>query len=437
MQQNRFRFIHFGLFICAFFLSASAAYLYISAPELIETRTLSRQQRSLPQNFFSQTESAYQYTDGTPFALFSTPPKIRLPDLRPHLLFTGKNGRPDCDPETQKMHFTFQGSKDSFSCSPGEKVYLRYDKKQTGCKYLLEANQQDSLLWFTAQPQNNEVEVQVCMVDQDGEKISGEGREHFTLALREGIKAVNGWELGKWRVDGTLLARQKARWVGQDKFFERYGGEEFEPLAQKQRIDLGEGAEAYSLYAAPGECFVWDEERWKQAQPGIETRDKPLLTVKKVEERVLMMDLWDIEGKSKIALNLIRMPESFAATPITQEFRFVGARTKTKVLFEIDQERMILKPHDWLVLTSEGWKKLSTPDEIDAYVERKIVGPLFVFEGISRKDDKQVMIGTLVAPNRTELQDVEIALHSPSQENIKPTRPVEALNGDNPIATQH
>ncbi|MCP5507977.1 MAG: hypothetical protein H7A37_06730 [Chlamydiales bacterium] len=49
-------------------------------------------------------------------------------------------------------------------------------------------------------------------------------------------------ELGKWRVDGTLLARQRARWYGPDMFLKRHGGDEFKDVSGKRRIDFGEKA---------------------------------------------------------------------------------------------------------------------------------------------------------------------------------------------------
>jgi len=71
---------------------------------------------------------------------------------------------------------------------------------------------------------------------------------------------------------------------------------------------------------------------------------------------------------------------------------------------------MLLSPHDWLLLTESTWKKLQTPEEIDAYVERRTVGPLFVFDQIERRDDRQVIIGSLYNSSRTEKVVIELSL---------------------------
>ena len=60
---------------------------------------------------------------------------------------------------------------------------------------------------------------------------------------------------------------------------------------------------------------------------------------------------------------------------------------------------MTLTPQDWLLYIDKGWRKLSTPEEIDAYVDRKTLGYLFIFDAVEKRDDKQVMVGTLlIAP---------------------------------------
>ena len=81
----------------------------------------------------------------------------------------------------------------------------------------------------------------------DNDLILKEPKEHaeFTLPEKEfaRLSSLATWELGKWRVDGTLLARQKSRWYGVDKFIERHGGDEYKDKKGKQRIDFGEGEE--------------------------------------------------------------------------------------------------------------------------------------------------------------------------------------------------
>jgi hypothetical protein len=441
MMAQLLRWLPYGFISLQVFMGSLAAVYYFMRPQEIVQAPLQINERALPISSFQQSKEAYDYSQRAILSLLHTPPKLKIPDLKPFIVFQGKNARPDAEPSTQKMHFSFQGSKEAFSVAPGEKVYLVYDRKLQNNKYRLAHPSEESYLWISAQAEGNEAEVHVSMLDQDGFEITGDecDRASFSLASKDSVRAQGSWELGKWRVDATLLARQKARWVGQDKFFERYGGDEFSEQALKQRIDFVDGENSYAIYAKLGDCFVWQDERWTPVQPDRSTQTSPLLVVKKVDDRVMMLDLWDVEGRSKMGINLIKANESFAAKPLTEEFRFIGARTKTKVLFEIQKDRMILKPNDWLILTETGWKKLATPEEIDSYVERKLVGPLFIFEGLAREDEKQILKGTLVAPNRAEIHEVEIAIASPSlRKEIEPAPKLEAHEeSELPVATQN
>ncbi len=46
------------------------------------------------------------------------------------------------------------------------------------------------------------------------------------------------WEIGKNRVDGTFITRQKAKWTGIDKFLERHGGKEYEHFWENNGLIL-------------------------------------------------------------------------------------------------------------------------------------------------------------------------------------------------------
>ncbi len=120
--------------------------------------------------------------------------------------------------------------------------------------------------------------------------------------------------------------------------------------------------------------MIWDNNRWKTAHPGKESLNHPLLVVKKIDDRLIVFELWDVEGKGKILLNLLKSSEPWAmqnTQALQSMFKFLGARTKTQCVFEINNERVTLSPSDWLLLTPKGWKILATEEEIDQYVNVK------------------------------------------------------------------
>jgi len=63
---------------------------------------------------------------------------------------------------------------------------------------------------------------------------------------------------------------------------------------------------------------------------------KPLLVVKKVDERLMTFEVWDSEGKTKIALNLLKSSEPPPPVQLLQSFKFVSSRTRSQFVFEIN-----------------------------------------------------------------------------------------------------
>ena len=90
----------------------------------------------------------------------------------------------------------------------------------------------------------------------------------------------------------------------------------------------------------------------------------------------------------------------------------------------------MLSPQDWLLQIDSGWKKLTTPEEIDAYVDRKISGPLFVFDGIEKREDKQFLLGTLFNSTRTDMQAIEIPMQKNNKKEEPPVKMQPKLNSE-------
>jgi len=381
-----------------------------------------------PKNAFTLAKQSYEAIGEPVFVLHSSPLNMQLPDLKRYLVYYGKNGRPDADSAHPLLFFAFTGNKAPCSVKPGERLYLLYDKKQTPAQYVFSPSNAPTAFWIEALAEGSEARIKVGMKDENDNILhEPESYASFSLPEKEFLRlGTSPWELGKWRVDGTLFARQKARWFGPDRFLERHGGEEFIQALGKQRIDFGEPAEAYSVFVGPSDCLIWEDDQWKVVKPGAESLGHPLMLVKKIDERLMNLELWDVDGKGKIVINLLKTAENWIPQNIQQSFKFVGARTRSQFVFEINKERMLLSPQDWLLLTDTGWKKLTTPEEIDEYVNRKTTGALFVFDGIQRKDDHQVLLGTMFNSSRTESQAVEL----PVLKGAGSSAPIDNPKGD-------
>lgn len=399
-------------------------YFHFIRPAEIPPISVAKEKLPPPKGAFVQPAETYQKIGTPAIKLHTAPITPKLPDLRKVLVYYGKNGRPDAKPEVTQMHFSFMGNKTPSSVLPGGKLYLHYDRSLTPPQYVFSKNNQETCLWIEPFFQDGGgalVKVTMCGEKDD---IVREPAEYAQFMLPEKeLLRIGGtpWEIGKYRVDGTLLARLKARWYGVDKFLERHGGKEYQDVMGKQRIDLGEKDDIYSIYVGLGDVLIWQNDRWKVVQPGEASLGKPLLIVKKIDDRLMNFELWDIEGKGKIQLNLLKSTEAWTPQNLQQNFKFVGARTRSQFVFEIDKERVFLSPQDWLLQTEEGWKKLMTAEEIDEYVDRKKTGSLFVFDGVVKIDNRQVLSGVIFSPSRSDSSIIEI----PMQQGVSPINPTQ------------
>ncbi len=355
-----------------------------------------------------------------PFALNWVAPHMSLPNLQSEMIYHGTSERPDFTSTRPLFHLSVGGSDQIFAVEAGRPFYLSYQgiihHKGEGGNYVYSPYR--TALWLEMYPQmgGKKLDVTVHMLDENGMSVLEPAHfMQFTLAACPLPKEKTaGWELGEFRVDSTLLIRQKARWVGNDRFLQEHGGNEFEFSKDRERIDFSTSDLVYSCFVKGGDFLIWNDGRWKMPKPGETTLGQPLLVVKKVEEKVVVFELWDSEGRGKTALNLIRAKDLGGMPNLDQEFRFVGAKTWAQFIVESHGERFVLRPHDWIVLTTDGWVKLDSPEKIDDYVTQKIVGPLLILDKMSKQNGKQMLLGHLFNSSRTEMQPIELTAISNS-----------------------
>lgn len=413
MKRGGLIFINFCFAGLALLLAIATCGIASLRPSEISIPSYEGKKPTLPKNAFARSKSDYDAIENSILALPFTPPAMQLPNLRTQLIYFGPNGRPDVSTEATALHFALADGKSQASVAPGQKLYILYDRKQNPPRYVFSPQNAETSLSLEAEVKTNEADIRISMKNEQGIVVQ-EPASHaqFTLQTKESNRFMTGttsWELGKTRVDGTLLARQHARWYGQDRFLERHGGEEFQDLSIKHRLDFGEADDRYSVYVGVEDLLAWQDNKWHPVKSGEDSIGKPLLQIKKIEERLMVFSIWDPEGKSMLTLNLLKSTEQLRPNSVQQDFKFLAARTRSQFVFEVSKERMLMRPQDWLLLTETGWKKLTTEQEIDDYVNRKIVGQLFVFDGIVKKEDnKQVIVGTLFNTARSEMQTVEI-----------------------------
>jgi hypothetical protein len=413
MHITRLNWINTGIIAAAVLLVLLSLFFKVIRPSSIEVIEKVSEKPTLPKGGFSLTKEQYEVI-GPPFlSLKFSAMALQVPDLKKYLVYYGKNDRPDADPLKQTLFFGFNGVKGVVAAPIKEPTYIVYDKNDPKGKYKFSPGNAVTTLWIEASPGSaGEVAVSAAMRNEAGEVVHDPiSNSEFTLKERPQIRTeVEERKLGDVKLDGMLLSRQGAKWYGIDKFIEKHGGEEYKDRLSKQRIDFGTGDDTYSVYIGPDSVLAWKDGRWREITPGKESEKFPILDVNKTEDRLMKLDFWDVDGKGKLSLNMIKSMDTWTPDTLQKEFNFIGARTRSQFLFEMNKERMTVSPLDWLLRTEKGWKKLTTAQDIDDYVERKISGPLFVFDGVEKKDGRQILEGTLFSKSRTEMKTIEIPM---------------------------
>lgn len=410
--------------------------------------------KEIPPSPFASSEDE-NWCEGA-LALKWVPPQMLLPDLRGELQYFGQNGRPDAYFKgSRSFHLGLKSSGESRVIRPGERIYLVYQgdypkfidpsfyrepathsqrplwgdvstpKKGS---YLFSPGNQPTPLWLEINSSAQDLlSLNVNMIDEKGTFVCTPSQfRQISLHSQEFPKTLTtGQQLGKYRLDSTLFVRQKARWIGADRFLELHGGEEFAHAIGRERIDFLDAEIPYCCFVKENDVLIWKEERWEMPKKGETTEGFFLLFMKKIDDKLMNFELWDPQGRGKINLSLVRAMDHHKAPDMSQELKFVGAKTWAQFIVECrNGDRLTLKPQDWLVLTQDGWKKLDSPELIDFYVEGQLSGPLFILEKMTKKNGRQTLIGHLFNASRTEVEEIELqSASSPSLANLCRTFP--------------
>lgn len=365
----------------------------------------------------------------------------KLPDLRSYILYYGANHRPDSPQQSQPLRIGIRGMQKSIPVLARHKVFLRYTGGNGPVRWtILEgATKPDaSSLWLEITPlatsfQNPTnppastsampsgsvqvaagAQVNVYLKGVDGQLVS-EPKEFASfvvpqLPLPQTDIGSTSWDLGPFRADATLFPKMGAVWFGKDELL-NYFGDENDSRRGKELIFFGDEHNPYVLWAAPGDCFIFIENRFQPVTPGPESRGKTLLTLVQAQSDKLIFDLWDSSGQMKIPLELPRVqsPITIPTFPI----RLVGARSRTRWIAELNGKRSIIGDTDWLLLENGEIIPITSPELLEKYINGEKRGTLLAIEGAKKVHNEQHLHGVLIDPTRSHLEPYTISISKP------------------------
>ncbi|AGJ64950.1 hypothetical protein FTN76_04425 [Chlamydia trachomatis] len=331
-----------------------------------------------------------------------------LPDLRNQFVFLGCNKRPDA--RSGKFFLELATTNAIQEVSLGEKVFLRQGPDEETLVFSAEPTP----LWLECRPSSDgrSLDVVVRMKGALGGAVSSpKERAHFSLSMAP--RCSQTWEIGGMRVEPSIAVKQRIRCVGGDKFLLMHGGADYVIQAAKERVDFESlSGEAYSQYLAVGDVLLWDQDRWVPYKTfqGDGTR-VPLLEVKRLDDRMMVIELWSIDGLMSQQITLVKQVSSpIEIAELVKEFSFVGMRTWSRPIITAGKDRLVLSADDWVIHTGERWERVTSKRQLEDYLSGKLRSPLLVFERIDKEDGEFVFKGHVFNTQRTVVETISLPL---------------------------
>lgn len=385
--------LFFILIVLGIFLS-----LFFRASEF-ETFTSHASQRVALVN---EETFEYEKIGAGPFLLNPGIQSFPFPDLSNEVLFLGRNTRPDSTLYEVKLHMGLRGCDQTLRVSPGQKIYLSYVDEH------LNFSEGVMPLWIKPYLTDKEevwVEIGVYLASESGEVLLEKvcAFEMESRLNKDQVTTSKDLDLK----EGLKILRQ-AKWWASDRLFETYGGETYAHFVGQERLEFEMSGDAQFLYVNPGDLLTWKESKWQK--PSDQTKSEPLARLISVSPYKMEWELWDKSGFEYARVVHSREKAPGITLRIEEVFNRIRQRTTSRISCRIDNKAMILKQGDWLIHLSTGWHTLKTFKEVEAVLNFKVKGELFVFDGLQYTEGKPVFCGTLFDPMRTQIQNVRLPI---------------------------
>lgn len=209
-------------------------------------------------------------------------------------------------------------------------------------------------------------------------------------------------------------------WVGQDKFLQSYGGEEYNHLSEKERLDCKNMERSYPLYVKKGDHLIYKDNQWMCSSLGPITRNHPLAEITSVSDDKMCFSVWGGSGFEKWLVTLSKAKTDVSWPNLQESLKILKMKTGSSLLFcEIDKQKLFLKPGDWLLKTSLGWHKLRTYDQIENYIHGVDKGVLFIFDKLEKNGHRDEILGHLISENKAMITAITVTFNAGEKKSHK------------------
>lgn len=339
-----------------------------------------------------------------------------VPRLGGELLLLGRNTRPDAEPGQSLLLLSTKATGEEMCVKVGEIVYLsELDKEKEG-KRGLRFSASATSMWVKPISMNrHSVTFEACRFLEGEQK---EERSQLLLSPVDEIQRKRSISLGQKDEMPYVRAIKEAKHWGRDRLLEAYGGEEYRRLREKEKIQFGQDEQASASFVSSGDFFAWEDGKWKSVPAASIPPALPLIQIKSCSPRGIEAELWDETGFFNLPLKIATAPPAKSTGKETPLFSAIRLRNGSQVSCIAGKRRMVLREGDWLIKTASGWRNLKRAEQIEECIHHKIVGELFIFDGLETSQGKTLLKGHLFDPMRSQMQTISFPV-SPDKKVAK------------------
>lgn len=358
-----------------------------------------------------EAQFAYAAIGSGPLSIRSAQGSKRLARLVQEIVIVGRNTRPEVPIHAATIQLGLKYSGQQVVVQNGSVVFLTEpSQEQEGLTF----SQDRSSLWV--KPillDRGAVLLELCREKQTllGEEVAEEKDEFVFRGLPYPQK-----ESEELYVKGV----KEAKLWGVDVLFQQYGGEEYQALKSKYKIELCDTLGPYFCYVSAGDYLSFTEGRWQCVSLEQVAPQHPVAWVRAASAKGVEIDVWDETGFYPVTLRLeLQHPPRLRADAL---FSSVRLRTSSQVTCMFGKRRLVMKEGDWLIRTHVGWRNLKRREEIEDYLSHKLRGDLFIFDELERQQGKTILKGHLFDEWRIQSLPVSIPVVGERKEKKRTSR---------------
>lgn len=348
----------------------------------------------------SHLNLGYEYIGMGPLSLKGNAISPLAAALSREIVLLAQSSRPNIHGEAGHLLIEIKNSTKQMNIESGKEIYLQYQLSEEGNPDRFQFSSEPTDFWI--QPailDSSSVLIKAAKVKDQEERFE------FVLTNQAGQGSA------EFEQKDFYKCLKKAKWWGQDILFRLYGGEEYQKLKDKHKLELIGAESPYVCLISQGDYLSFENGKWKTIDLAEASSSCPLAYVNEITANQLKIEIWDETGFAHAIFKIALEAAQKSARP-ESVFSSVRFRTAAQVTCLLGKRRIILKQGDWLLKTAAGWRNLKNLNEVESYLAYQSRGELFIFDGIEKQEGTSLLKGHLIDEMRCLASSVAIPISS-------------------------